>query len=100
MEYKMELETEIPMGIVVTRCIYEDFTWENVPINYLAEQGVPQDIIDASLAYDVQSELNIQHRAYLTSTDSYVVRLTETGVPVPADILLKRQEARDAITEE
>jgi hypothetical protein len=45
-------------------------------------------------------ELNIQHRAYLTSTDWYVVRLTETGVPVPADILLKRQEARDAITGE
>ena len=53
--------------------------------------------INAILA---QEAVNIQHRAYLTSTDWYVVRLTETGVPVPADILLKRQEARDAITEE
>ena len=53
--------------------------------------------INAILA---QEAVNIQNRAYLTSTDWYVVRLTETGVPVPADILLKRQEARDAITGE
>jgi hypothetical protein len=33
-------------------------------------------------------------RAYLNSTDWYVIRRTETGVEVPAEVLDKRAEAR------
>ncbi len=47
-----------------------------------------------------QQRLNISSNQYLSDTDWYVSRYSETGVPVPADILLKRQEARDAITGE
>lgn len=47
-----------------------------------------------------QFEVNVISKRYLAETDWYVSRYSETGVPVPADILLKRQEARDAITEE
>jgi hypothetical protein len=47
-----------------------------------------------------QFEVNVISKRYLAETDWYVSRYSETGVPVPADILLKRQEARDAITGE
>ena len=40
---------------------------------------------------------NIRLRQYLDETDWYVIRRSETDVPVPADVLQKRQEARDAI---
>jgi hypothetical protein len=47
-----------------------------------------------------QFEVNVISKRYLAETDWYVSRYSETGVPVPADVLLKRQEARDAITGE
>ena len=33
-------------------------------------------------------------KAYLASTDWYVVRLTETGVAIPEEVSIKRAEAR------
>lgn len=44
-----------------------------------------------------QEQINAEARAYLASTDWYVIRLQETGVAIPADILTKRQESRNAI---
>jgi len=41
---------------------------------------------------------NQVHLDYLKETDWYVVRNTETGVAIPADISTKRQAAREAIT--
>lgn len=38
-------------------------------------------------------------RQYLNSTDWYVVRFTETGVPIPVDVSEKRAAARAAIVE-
>ena len=40
---------------------------------------------------------NYYSRNYLAETDWYVIRFLETGVPVPADVTQKRQEARAAI---
>jgi hypothetical protein len=45
----------------------------------------------------LQEAANSAALAYLSQTDWYVVRKTETGVEIPADILAKRQEARDSI---
>lgn len=42
----------------------------------------------------VQAQTNAEARAYLASTDWYVIRLQETGVAVPQEILDKRAEAR------
>jgi len=36
---------------------------------------------------------------YLFNTDWYVVRYSETLVPIPEEILQKRQEARDTISQ-
>lgn len=45
----------------------------------------------------LQEEVNAKSLAYLASTDWYVIRLQETGVAIPQEILDKRAEARLAI---
>ena len=44
-----------------------------------------------------QEETNANHRIYLKETDWYIIRKTETGVDVPADILTKRAESRSVV---
>lgn len=44
-----------------------------------------------------QQQLNISSKQYLKDTDWYITRRADTSQEVPADILIKRQEARDAI---
>lgn len=48
-------------------------------------------------APDPQIQINADSLAYLASTDWYVIRMSETGKPVPDDILAARQAAREAI---
>lgn len=43
--------------------------------------------------------INMRARAYLNSTDWYVIRLNETGTPIPEEIIQKRKAARDSIVE-
>ena len=40
---------------------------------------------------------NDRYEKYLQSTDWYVIRFLERGIPVPKDISKKRQEASDKI---
>ena len=51
----------------------------------------------AKIAAVQQSKTNAEARAYLASTDWYVIRHQETAVAVPADIASARQAARDSI---
>lgn len=51
------------------------------------------------IARDEQIAINMAARKYLADTDWYVIRLQETGVPVPQEILDERQAARDSIVE-
>ena len=44
-----------------------------------------------------QMQKNAEARGYLASTDWYIVRKTETGVEIPADVVQKRQAARAAV---
>ena len=46
-----------------------------------------------------QMQINKQAKEYLTSTDWYVIRQQETGVPVPQDILNLRIQARTQVVE-
>jgi hypothetical protein len=48
-------------------------------------------------AEKIQAKANADSRAYLASTDWYVVRFAETGVEIPSDILAARQAARESI---
>jgi hypothetical protein len=51
---------------------------------------------DLTVIYS-QSEINLQNLEYLSSTDWYVTRASETGKAIPEDVLTKRAEAREAI---
>jgi len=55
--------------------------------------------IAAEEAQQEQERINADARRYLAETDWYVIRLQETGVEVPADVLVNRQAARDRIKE-
>lgn len=48
---------------------------------------------------ELQVVKNQEARAYLASTDWYVIRNQETGVAIPEEIAIKRQEAREQIIE-
>ena len=48
---------------------------------------------------ELQVVRNQEARAYLASTDWYVIRNQETGVAIPEEIAIKRQEAREQIIE-
>lgn len=49
------------------------------------------------LAAAQQHDINAGALRYLAETDWMVTRFAETGVPIPADIKVARQAARDAI---
>jgi hypothetical protein len=46
-----------------------------------------------------QVVINMKARAYLASTDWYVTRWLEKGVPIPEDISQKREDARNRIVD-
>ena len=50
-------------------------------------------------AEELQAQKNAEARAYLASTDWYVVRKAETGTEIPADVIAARQAARDSVVE-
>lgn len=50
-------------------------------------------------AEQLQAQVNGEARAYLLSTDWYVIRLQETGELIPADVLAERAAARARVIE-
>lgn len=46
-----------------------------------------------------QERINVAARAYLASTDWFIIRLQETGEPVPEDVLAERAAARARVVE-
>jgi len=46
---------------------------------------------------EIQHYDNAANKAFLLETDWYVTRNQETGKAIPQEILIQRQEARDAI---
>lgn len=50
-------------------------------------------------ADQLQAQTNAEARAYLLSTDWYVIRLQETGEPIPKDVLAGRAAARTRVVD-
>ena len=56
-----------------------------------------QPIAEDSIEPTAEKLLSMHSQVYLAETDWYLTRKFETGVAVPQEILIKRQEAREAI---
>lgn len=67
-----------------------DFDKDGYP--FLADPAPPTE-------EQLQQQANSEARAYLAETDWYVIRLQETGEPVPAEILEERAAARARVIE-
>lgn len=84
---------------------YTDAT--NTVVHVIDDDGISRSSMLASLVPEGESiipadppspaELNAPHLAYLASTDWYVTRFIDNGTPIPDDIKVARQAARDAI---
>lgn len=65
--------------------------------SYPAFQGATSfEIIDVT-DEESQKQINAESKAYLDSTDWYIVRKMDTGIAVPDDIESARQAAREAV---
>ena len=53
--------------------------------------------VDPVPADPTQDDINAVNLAYLAQTDWFVIRMNETGVPVPDEVLSSRASARSAI---
>ena len=78
--------------------------WTDGPNTDLVATDVDQYIAmwtaeapEAEVPLTAQETINIDSSAYLSVTDWYVTRFTETGIAVPADITAARADARVAI---
>lgn len=65
---------------------------------WLAEGNTP-DPIDLPSSEQLQVQVNSEAIAYLASTDWYVTRWQEKGVPVPAEVSAERDAARARVVE-
>lgn len=77
----------------------EDYSDETY---YRTEQDTAPYVVftkkpDEQIARATQGKINQRALQYLASTDWYVVRFSETGTPVPDEIKVARQAARDSV---
>lgn len=56
-----------------------------------------EEILPQIEGFSQQDKTNQESLIYLSLTDWYVIRFIETGVEIPEEIKLKRQEARNSI---
>ncbi len=100
----------VPIDIGITKNQEQGFILKNTTGGFKVINSLPFSTyskwkeVDGVIVVDTEEEYiaeqkgnNKENRAYLASTDWYITRNIETGVAIPADILTKRQIAREAI---
>lgn len=96
------LEKAVPSGAELVDGLWQQ-VWRLEPLTAAEEaQVVEAERINARHA-DLQSNQrradNIEARAYLASTDWYVIRQQETGQPAPEEVLASRAAARAKVVD-
>jgi Mn-dependent DtxR family transcriptional regulator len=56
------------------------------------------ELTEEQVAESILNQQKHEAREYLKSTDWYAARLAETGTAIPADVLAKRQTARELLS--
>ena len=88
----VEITAEQHSELIEDQCQGKRIVADEAGHPVLADPPAPTD-------EEMQVVRNQEARAYLTSTDWYVIRNQETGVAIPEEIAIKRQEAREQIIE-
>lgn len=86
-----EIEIEDPRPADYSDTTYYRTEQDTAPYIVYSRKSAEQ------LQQHTQSQINKQSSTYLSDTDWYVTRFIETGIPVPAEVTEKRQNARDSI---
>ncbi|HEY9211106.1 MAG TPA: hypothetical protein VIO56_06810 [Methylotenera sp.] len=86
-----------PEAIQVSDALFRQTINENDGVWSLVNGEIVKLPFPPPSAEQVQSRTNAEARAYLLSTDWYVVRFAETGVEIPAEVAAARQAARDSV---
>ena len=101
--YDATIHTEVPADAVEITAEYHaallagqsngkliNFDKDGYP--FLADPAPPTE-------EELQQQTNTEARAYLASTDWYVIRLQETGQAIPEEILEARSQARSRVVD-
>lgn len=79
------------------KTIWDETKWKLVEIK---QEDKQEFIINKELTKEETIQIKINNlQYYLNSTDLYVTRFVETGKKIPDDIRIKRQKAREEISE-
>ena len=97
--YDSEIHGEnIPSGAFkVSEELFLQTINENDGIWSLAKGNVVKLPFPGPTPEQLQSQKNAEARAYLLSTDWYVVRFAETGVAIPDEVIAARKAARESV---
>ncbi len=70
-------------------------SWAIVQMERVGRLKLPLDQVveDISLELELQKQKK-EAKEYLSSSDWYVIRFMDSGVEIPSDVKLKREEAR------
>lgn len=90
------IKIEHPDGSV--EYLHKDHEAMTAAVDAIAKKVKPFDFTPEQLAESVLAQKKNQAREYLASTDWYAARLAETGQAIPADVLEKRQAARQTLS--
>jgi hypothetical protein len=76
---------------------YLDLNDKDVQMTEEQKQEVADYLKTVEIDEVLTAKAHVAGRAlqYLTSTDWYAIRLAETGIPIPEDVVLARAEARE-----
>lgn len=88
-----QIDDSDSFGIIDEQLVSWNF--KHIPQPTMEELQALAPVVEEAIT---QAEINAEARAFLVSTDWYILRELE-GIPCPEGIKLLRQKARDSISE-
>lgn len=85
---------------IYLEALHADIPPDSIPITEQEIEDLNRRYIEQAMnAPKTQEQINTEARAYLSSTDWYVIRMQETGAEIPADVVQARADAREVVVE-
>lgn len=99
--YDQAIHNDVPADAIQITQEHYQYLMDQVSVGKVIDVNSQREVVAVDPAPPTPEEQRLLDngaaRAYLNSTDWYVTRFTETGVPVPPEITAAREEARKSI---